>query len=308
MTIASRRVGIDVSKAWLDVFDASAGRAQRLANRPTDIALYLATLPNTTIVVFEATAPYDAKLRRALGAAGLVSVRANPGRVRNYARASGFLAKTDTIDARMLATLPDTITTVSEQAFDEEREALAALHRRRDQLVGMRAVERGRIADEPEPRAKKSLARHIVWLDGEIGKIEAAIKAALAAPAFAPRVAPIRSIKGVGEVTATTLVALLPELGTLSAKAIAARAGLAPINRDGGTMRGERHIGGGRRRVRQALYMAALGASRCIHRYKAHDLAIKERRRHAKIAVVAVARKLLVTLAAMVKSGEPFRA
>ena len=308
MTLTQHRVGIDVSKAWLDVFDASTNKAARVANRAADIALYLATLPSTAVIVFEATAPYDDKLRRALAAAERSAIRANPGRARDYARAAGFLAKTDAVDARMLATLPDIIGGAPAPAFDPDREALIALHRRRDQLVETRATERGRSTDEPDADALKSLARHMVWLDREIDTLDAAIKVALAKPAFAPVVSIVRSIKGVGEVTAATLVALLPELGTLSAKAVAALAGLAPINRDSGAMRGQRHIGGGRRRVRQALYMAALGAIRCVPRFKAHYLAIKARCKHAKIAIIAVARKLLVTLNAMVKKGEPFKA
>lgn len=308
MTLAQHRIGIDISKTWLDVFDANTSKATRVANRAVDIAAYLATLPPTAVVVFEATAPYDEKLRRALGAAGLSAIRANPGRARDYARAAGFLAKTDAVDARMLATLPDTIGGNLAQAFDVGREALIALHRRRDQLVETRAVERGRIADEPDVKARKSLARHIVWLTREITDLDKQIKMVLAKPEFAPVVSIVRSIKGVGEVTAATLIALLPELGALSAKSIAALAGLAPINRDSGAMRGQRHIGGGRRRVRQALYMAALSAIRGVPRFKAHYLAIRARCKHAKIAIIAVARKLLVTLNAMVKKGEPFKA
>ena len=308
MTLAPHRIGIDISKAWLDIYDAGTAKALRVANDATSISLYLATLPATVEVVFEATAPYDDKLRRALSASGLSAIRANPGRARDYARAAGFLAKTGTIDARMLATLPDVLPRVSAPAFDAEREALIALNRRRDQLVGIRAVERGRAASEPDRDVLESLARLIVCLDGEIAQLDVKIKAALAQPAFAPLVLIVRSVKGVGEVTAATLVALLPELGHLPAKPIAALAGLAPINRDSGMKRGQRHIGGGRRRVRQALYMAALAAIRCVPRFKAFYLAVKARCKHAKIAIIAVARKLLVTLNAMVKKRELFKA
>ena len=308
MTLAPHRIGIDISKAWLDIYDAGTAKSLRVANDATSISLYLATLPATVEVVFEATAPYDDKLRRALSASGLSAIRANPGRARDYARAAGFLAKTDTIDARMLATLPDVLPRVSAPAFDAEREALIALNRRRDQLVGIRAVERGRAASEPDQNVLESLARLIVCLDGEIAQLDVKIKAALAQPAFAPLVAIVRPVKGVGEVTAATLVALLPELGHLPAKPIAALAGLAPINRDSGMKRGQRHIGGGRRRVRQALYMAALAAIRCVPRFKAFYLAVKARCKHAKIAIIAVARKLLVTLNAMVKKRELFKA
>lgn len=308
MTLPPKRIGIDVSKDWLDVFDAATTKSTRIENRATDIALFLGSLPASAVVVYEATGPYDAKLRQAIDVAGLASIRANPSRARAYARAAGFLAKTDTVDARMLATLPDSIGGAAPAPFDADREALVALQRRRDQLVDMRAVERGRVADEPDPTVRKSLERHVAWLGREIKTIEAKIGVVLESPAFARTVAIVTSIKGIADVTAGTLVALLPELGSKSARSIAALAGLAPINRDSGTMRGERHIGGGRQRVRRALYMAALSAIRCEPHFKARYLDIKSRCKHAKIAIIAIARKLLVTLNAMVKTGQPYKA
>lgn len=307
MTIAQIYFGIDVSKAWLDVFDASSGKASRVVNAQADIAAFLAGLPAGAFVTFEATAPYDGELRRALDAAKIGSVRANPGRAREFARAKGKLAKTDAVDARMLAALPEALGLAPAPAYDAEREALVALHRRRDQLVDARAIERGRIADEPDNRAKTSLSRHIAWLTREIKLVEDEIEAALTSPAFAPKVALMRSIKGVGAVTAATLIALMPELGSVSGKAAASLAGLAPFNCDSGNMRGQRHIGGGRSRVRRALYMAALSAIRRVPRFKAQYQAIKARAKRSKIAIIAVARKILVVLNAMLKSGEPFR-
>jgi transposase len=304
MTLAENRVGCDVSKNWLDLYETATNRAHRIPNTAPAIARLLARLPPGTTVVFEATAPYDTLLRRALGHTQLRAIRVNPGRARDFARAAGFLAKTDAIDARMLARLPDALEVPQAPPFDAEREALAARHRRRDQLVEMRAVEKGRLAAETDATLRKSLQHHIRWLDAAI----AAIEAALASAAFAPRTRLLGTVKGVGPVTIATLVALLPELGNRSAKTIAALAGLAPLNRDSGAMRGQRRIGGGRRRVRQALYMAALGAIRGIARFRQHYLAIKARSGHAKFAVIAVARKLVVTLNAMLRSGEPFKA
>jgi transposase len=208
----------------------------------------------------------------------------------------------------MLACLPEALDMPDAPPFEPEREALVALNRRRDQLVETRAVERGRLADERDAALRHSLQSHIDWLSQAIIDIEARIQAVLAQPAFAARAALLASIKGVGPVTIATLIALLPELGSRSPKTIAAIAGLAPLNRDSGAMRGQRHIAGGRRRVRQALYMAALGAMRYVDRFKQHYLAVKSRSGHAKVAVVAVARKLLVTLNAMVKNNQPFRA
>jgi len=308
MTLPASRVGCDVSKAWLDFHVAQTGVSTRIANEASAIAAFLARLPREAIVVFEATAPYDRALRQALDAARLHSIRANPARVRDFARAAGFLAKTDAVDARMLTRLPDALDMPEAPAFEPDREALLALNRRRDQLVETRAVERGRLLDEPEATIRNSLVTHIEWLDGAILALEKEIETMLRRPAFEARARLLAWVKGVGRVTVATLIALLPELGSRSAKTIAAIAGLAPLNRDSGTMRGQRHIGGGRRRVRQALYMAALGAIRRIERFKAHYLAVKSRSGHAKVAIVAVARKLLVTLNAMVRTSAPFRA
>lgn len=308
MTITAFRVGIDVAKDNLDVFETRGQTTTRIPNNKAAIAKLVASLPPDTTIVFEATAPYDTLLRQALAAAGLRTLRVNPSRARDFARAAGFLAKTDAVDARMLARLPEALDVRPDEAFDPAREALAALHRRRDQLVDTRAVERGRLASEPDVDVRHSLESHIGWLDGAIAELDAKIRRALASPPFAPRARLLATAKGVGAVTITTLVALLPELGRCSAKAIAALAGLAPLNRDSGTLRGQRHIAGGRRRVRQALYMAALAAIRTHEPFRQQYLAIKARSGHAKIAIIAIARKLLVTLNAMVKSGQPFRA
>lgn len=308
MTIPPFRVGIDVSKAVLDVFEAPSQAASRILNTDAAIAKLVARLPPDATIVFEATAPYDTLLRRALARSGLRVLRVNPGRARDFARAAGFLAKTDAIDARLLARLPEALDLRAEAAFDPGREALAALNRRRDQLVETRAVERGRLASEPDADARHSLESHIAWLGAAIAELEAKIDSLLRTPPFARRATLLGTAKGVGAVTVTTLLALLPELGRCSAKAIAALAGLAPLNRDSGTLRGQRHIAGGRRRVRQALYMAALAAIRTHAPFRQQYLAIKARSGHAKVAVIAIARKLLVILNAMLKTDQPFRA
>jgi transposase len=313
MTIASptsstSRVGCDVAKAHLDLFEAATHIAQRIPNETGAIDTYLQRLPSGTTVVFVATAPYDLALRQALDRARLRSLRVNPSRARDFARAAGFLAKTDRVDARMLAHLPDALDIVEAAPVDAEREALAALHRRRDQLVDTRAMERGRHADEPDAKSRKSLHAHITWLDRAIRAIDADIEVALRSATFAPRVALLSTVRGVGPVTIATLIALLPELGQRSAKTIAALAGLAPLNRDSGKMRGQRHIGGGRRRVRRALFMAAFIASQWEPHFKALYKRILARCGKHKVACTAVARKLLVTLNAMLKTGQPFRA
>ena len=156
MTLTPIRLAIDVSKRWLDIHDAGCGRTWRIANREPQIAELLATLPPRSTIVLEATAPYDTELRRLASAAGHALNRLNPSRARDFARAAGFLAKTDAIDARMLAHMAATLPAQPEPAYDAAREALAALHRRRDQLVECRAVERGRIADVREHASAKA--------------------------------------------------------------------------------------------------------------------------------------------------------
>lgn len=308
MTLSPIRVGIDVSKACLDVCEAPSQCMTRILNTADAIANLIARLPPDATVVFEATAPYDTLLRKALARTSLRVLRVNPGRARDFARAAGILAKTDAVDARMLARLPDALDVRPVAPLDPDREALTARHRRRDQLVDMRAIERGRLADEPDPAVRDSLERHIEWLAADIAALDAEIDALVRKPAFEPRARLLATAKGVGPVTVTTLLALLPEIGTCSAKAIAALAGLAPVNRDSGTLRGQRHIAGGRRRVRRALYMAALSAIRTHEPFRKHYLAIKARSGHAKVAIIAIARKLLVALNAMIKNNQPFRA
>jgi transposase len=308
MTIAPSKLGIDVSKATLDIFDASTAKFWQIANAPADIKRCLASLPKGSRLLFEATGPYDTELRKALNASGLAFARINPGRARDFARFKGCLAKTDRIDARLLAMMIDHVDLTVEQAFDDDREALAALHRRRDQLVEQRAVERARFADAPDRRECESLKRHMAFLDAEITALEAEIEALIEQPAFAEKHAILKSCKGVGPVTRTTLLALLPELGSVSSKAIASLAGLAPFNCDSGKFKGQRHIHGGRARVRRALYMAAVNAIRCIPRLRATYLEIAKRSGIKKVGVVAVARKLLVILNAMVRDGKAFAA
>jgi len=245
-------------------------------------------------------------LRQALEQAGLRFVRINPARARDFARATGRLAKTDAIDARMLASMARSLALAPDASSDPARNALAQLHKRRDQLVSTRAAERVRHSEGQDPGG--SLARHLSWLDAEIAALEHLIADAVRADETLARTqALLRSAPGVGPVTATTLIALMPELGRCSPKAIAALAGLAPFNNDSGRHRGKRSIRGGRRRVRRALYMAALAAKRTSPRFKAFYDAIFERSAAPKVALIAVARKLLTILNAMLKTNTAFQ-
>jgi transposase len=307
MTVTQRFIGIDVCKAHLDVYDDGTGKAERIANTPQAIVAMLPAWSQAGVrVIFEATGSYDRALRTALAAANLAYVRVNPARARDFARATSALAKTDAIDARLLARMGRALALAPSQAADPSRERLAQLHRRRDQLVAARADEKKRLGSA-EAEVRASIGAHIAWIDAEIARLEAAIDRLLAgAPELLALRRHLESAPGVGPVTALTLIAHMPELGQRSGKTIAALAGLAPFNNDSGTFRGQRHIRGGRRRVRQALYMAALTAMRKAPRLAAHYRNVLNRSGHAKVAIIAVARKLIVALNAMVRTRRPF--
>lgn len=306
MNIHPDVVGIDVSKARLDIFD---GAACACANTAEAIAPLARTWAGRgALVVYEATGIYDGRLRRALDAAGVRHARVNPSRARAFARAAGFLAKTDKVDARMLSLLGAALQPRESAPADPDRERLAALHRRRDQLVLHRQQERTRLKGCDDAEIACDLARHLAFLDAEVKALDRRIAALIAAaPALEAARALLASIPGVGPVTAAALLALVPELGARPGKAIAALAGLAPLNRDSGEMRGRRTIGGGRKRVRDALYMAAVSASRSKSRFAASYRRLRDAGKPAKLAFIALARKLLVTANAVLRDQRAFQ-
>jgi transposase len=306
MTLPHRVIGIDIAKAHLDGCDAGTGQAWRIPNQAAAIAGLTERLTPEHLVVFEATGAYDTRLRHALAAAGIPHARLNPGRARAFASAVGQAAKTDRLDAGVLALMGVCLPLRREAPPDPARERLARLHRRRDALVETRAAEQARRAEADEPEVVESLEAHIAWLGEAIAGLERAIAAHLAAePALGRAARLVATAPGVGPVTAGILVALLPELGRLSPKPLAALVGLAPMNRDSGAREGARRIGPGRRRVRRALYMAAVSAART--RLKPFYARLIGAGKPSKVALIAVARKLLTILNAMVRTGMPFR-
>lgn len=311
MTLTQAFVGIDVSRLHLDVFVEGNSRSIRIDNEATAIDALLATLGDRpTTFVFEATGPYDMALRRAIeGASGLSAMRINPARARDFARAAGYLAKTDAVDARMLAALGRAIAAPLAEPVDPEREKLSALTRQRDHLVTVRADQKKRRQQCSDPEIAASIERHIAFLTGEVRAMEREIETLVeASSSLAEAKKILISAPGVGDVTASTLLAQMPELGRRSPKTIAALAGLAPLNNDSGERRGRRAIRGGRRHVRRVLYMAALSAIRKVPRFAATYQAIAKRSQSPKVAIIAVARKLLIALNAMLANQQPFRA
>ena len=310
MIISPIVLGIDISKHHLDVFDPRVGRSERVANAAEPIAAWAqAALAGADLVVFEATGRYDQALRDELARRQARFSRVNPAQARDFARAAGFLAKTDAIDSRMLSLMGQALGLRPAEPVLHARERLVRLHRRRDQLVAMRAQEKTRLKEEDDPTARACLDEHLTWLSAEIRRFDTIIRQAIAdSRELARSNALLRSVPGVGPVAATSLLALVPELGGRSSKTIAALIGLAPLNADSGLKRGQRCIRGGRKRVRDALYMAAVSSIRRNNRFSAAYRALIQAGKPPKLALIAVARKILVTLNAIARDQQPFHA
>jgi transposase len=309
MNIHPGVVGIDISKFHLDVFDPRVGRAERFDNTAEAaeaLAERLAAAGDRAVM--EATGTYDRTLRLALAAAGVGFSRVNPGQARAFAKAAGILAKTDAVDARMLSLMGQALELRPDQTPEAERERLGRLHRRRDQLVAMRAQERNRRKEWADEEMAVSIDEHLAWLSHQIAELDGQIRRLIrASHRLAQLEQLLRSIPGVGPVAAVSAIALVPELGTRSPKTIAALVGLAPYNADSGARRGQRSIRGGRKRVRDAFYMAAVAASRSSGRFGRFYAALRKAGKPAKVALIAVARKLLVTANAVIRDQLAFQ-
>jgi transposase len=308
MTVHQDYLGVDISKDHLDVYSLARRKAWRIDNRAAAIAKLARKLPGDGFVVFEATSVYDRALRKALSQTGCPFARINPRRAREFARATGRLAKTDRVDAAMLAHLGATLKPKPTQETSAERQRLAQLLQRRNQLVEMRKQEMTRLKQADAPDLRRDIASLIPLLGRRIAKFEDAIKTLIRASAeLAQLDKRLRSAPGVGPVTAATLIAEMPELGQRDRRAIAALAGLAPLANDSGKRKGHRKIWGGRSRVRRILYLAALSARRSVHFTPFHQR-LRDQGKQPKTALIAVARKLLVTLNAMVRDDKNFQA
>ena len=308
MIITPGFVGIDVSKATLDIFDSTTGQGRRIDNTEQAISALIACWQGQDrFVLFEATGRYDTALRRALSRHDIPFARVNPAQARDFARAAGFLAKTDAVDARMLAAMAQALRPTPTAPSAPERERLTQLVRRRDQVVAMRAQEKTRLKEAQGGEEHDDIKRHITWLTNEVQSLDNRIAKLIADhESLKDDVRRLRSAPGIGPVAATVLVALMPELGHRSPKTIAALSGLAPINNDSGRFRGKRRIAGGRRRVREALYMAAVAAMRSSKRFKALYNAMLDNGKPPKVALIAIARKLIVILNAMQREQKSY--
>jgi transposase len=261
----------------------------------------------TVLVVLEATGGFERTVVGALTAAELSVVVVNPRQVRDFARATGTLAKTDRIDASILAHFAEAVRPAPKPLPDREIRALQAMVARRRQLLGMLAAENNRLSSAAKPVARRIKA-HIRWLEKELSRAERDLEAAIeSSTVLGENEALLRSVPGVGPVLARTLLAGVPELGTLTHKRLAALVGVAPLNRDSGTLRGRRSVWGGRADVRAALYMGALVAARrnpVVRKFYERLLAAGKPK---KVALVACMRKLLSILNAVLKHRTPWR-
>lgn len=301
-------IGCDLSRDWLDVYALPEGKAYRIANTQTAIADWLASLEPRTLVVFEATSGCDRVLIAALPEANIPYVRVNPGHARSFARAIGVLAKTDRVDARVLAQMGQTLAPKATTPRSPERVRLADLLRRRNQLVEMRKAEKVRRHDAGQPDILAGIERTIAFFTQDIELIDQQIADLIAqSPELSEQARLLRSVPGIGPTVLATLLAELPELGTRCRRSIASLAGVAPHARESGTRRGKRSIWGGRRKVREALYMAALTAMRRIPQLAALRERMQAAAKAPKTIVIAVARQLLVILNAMMREKQPIR-
>jgi transposase len=303
-------VGIDVAKAELVLTSRPAGTRWTVANTASGIESLVAQLREVQpeLIVLEATGGYEREVAAALVAAGLRAVVVNPRQVRAFAKATGQLAKTDRLDADVIALFAERVQPAWRPLDDEATTDLAAVLLRRRQLSDMLTAEKNRLRLARRP-VRASLKKHITYLERELRGSESELRELIeASPIWRVNDAVLQSTPAVGQVTSQTLLAELPELGQLSHKQISALVGVAPMADDSGATRGKRAIAGGRARVRQVLYMATLVATRCnpvIRHFYERLLAVGKAK---KVALVACMRKLLTILNAMVRDQKPWSA
>lgn len=303
-----RFVGIDVHKDTLEVCVDSREEHWECSNDAGGIEALLTTLQGLApeLIVVEASGGYERRLVTEGYAAGLPIVVVNPTRVRRLAEALGIIAKTDAIDGYVIARFAAIIRPTVREPKNAEQQQLNALVTRRHQLLEIRTAEKNRLSTCPE-LMRTDIKEHLAWLDSRIEQLEDEVNDMLTNnPSWRELTALVSTVPGIGKVTAATLIAELPELGTLNRQKIAALAGLAPYNRDSGPRKKTRRIFGGRASVRRVLYMAALSAARhnpIIRRFYQHLL---ERGKKKKVALTACMRKLLVIVNAMVRKQEPW--
>jgi transposase len=301
-------VGIDVSKAKLDAALRPGGESFSVANNPRGIAALIKQLKKFSVnrIVLEASGGYEIAAASELAAAGLPVAVVNPRQVRDFARATGRLAKTDAIDARVLAHFAELIQPHPRPLPDAQSRELMALVARRRQIIEMLTAESNR-QGRAAAGLNRGIAAHIRWLRKQLAELDSALAQAIRqSPLWSEKARLLRSVPAVGSVTVTTLLSHLPELGTLSRRKIAALVGVAPFNHDSGKLRGRRAIWGGRAQVRAVLYMAALVGTRRNPVLQAFYTRLLAAGKKPKVALTACMRKLLIMLNAILRHQLPW--
>ena len=301
-------IGIDVSKEALDVHTLPDGNALQFANDPDGIKAickkFSKLRPN--LIIIEATGGLQIPVATALGLKKFPVVVINPRQARDFARAKGQLAKTDKIDAEILAFFGKQMEPEVRPLKDEQAQELSALMSRRNQLIRMLVMEKNRFS-RAYGSVRNDIEKNIGWLEERLSEIDTHLgKIVRASPIWRERDNLLRSVPGVGDVLSRALLSNLPELGTLNRRAIAALVGVAPLNCDSGKHRGRRRVWGGRSDVRSVLYMAVLSAKKYNPVIRDFYNRLKEAGKPHKVAAVASMRKLITILNAMVRSGQPW--
>ena len=302
-------VGIDISKDRLDIATRPTGASFAVDHDATGVATLLEWLQalGPTLIVLEATGRLEVFLTTELAAAGLPVVVVNPRQVRDFAKATGRLAKTDRIDAQVLAHFAEAVRPLPRPLPDASTQALSALITRRRQIVQMLVAEKNRLSMAPKP-IRADIQKHILWLERCLKQLDEDLTRTIQqSPVWREKEDLLQSAPGIGPVVSRTLLADLPELGTLNSKQIAALVGVAPLNHDSGKWRGKRIIWGGRASVRCALYMSTLTAVRYNPVIKIFYQRLQEAGKPKKVALTACMRKLLITLNAMLKHRTPWQ-
>jgi transposase len=302
-------VGIDVSKAALDVCIEPLDQMLHVANDDAGRGQIVKQMKQVgpTLIVMEATGGLEVRLASELASQALPVAVINPRQARDFAKASGQLAKTDTVDARVLAAFARAIRPAVRPIKDADTRALDEVLTRRRQLIDMRVQETLRLSAAGSKTQRKSVLSHIAWLDKRIDEMDADLTRRLrASDVWRAKDDLLRGIPGVGAVTSVTMLAKCPELGQLNRREIAALTGVAPLANDSGAHRGKRFIWGGRADVRAVLYMATVSAIRCNGPIKAFAQRLRQAGKPAKVVIVACMRKLLTIMNAILKNNAPW--
>ena len=309
MNQMSQWVGMDVSKDTLDtaVYPTQEHFSTAYTQEGINELIERVQKIHPQLIVMEATGGMEVRLSAALAEVGLPVVVVNPRQVRDFARATGILAKTDAIDALILARFGEAVKPPVRELPDSCSRHLKALMSRRRQLIGMLTQEKNRVAPEPIPAIRSQIQKHILWLENSLTDLDQELtKLISSSPVWREKEQLLRTVPGVGPILSRSLVSDLPELGRLDRKQIAALVGVAPLNRDSGTYRGKRIVWGGRAYVRSLLYMGTLTAIRCNPTIREFYQRLRKAGKQPKVALTACMRKLLTILNAMVKHNAPW--